>query len=581
MGVLATWSPVDCLRKWEPTAAFLSQAVPEARFVIQPLTYEQILPAVERGEIDFLVANPALYAACEQTHHATRVATRIESFQGRPAKTYGGAVICRAARDDLQSLEDLRGKTLMAVHPWSFGGWLMAQRKLNELGIRTDRGLEAVHFADRQDAVVEAVLQGRVDAGTLCAGDLEQMISSGRVQASALRVLRARSDDQRDNVDMRSTRVYPQWAFAKLRHTSHELAKRVAEALFQMAADSDAARAAGTAGWTIPLAYEPVHECLRELRVGPYEHFGEVTAAAAIRAYWPWLVAAGLLAVVGWAATGTILWLNRRLRESEGLRREAERFAASGRMAAHVAHEINNPMAGIVNCLHLVKGTLHADHPAERYVAAAEREATRITRIVRQMLALHRCRPEKAGLFHVGSSIEDVALMLQPVARQRNVRIETRVEGGEKDCVRLPEESLRQVLFNLLTNAIEASSPGDVVRVDAERDGSQLRIAVSDTGAGIPKEVLDRVFEPFYSTKTEPGAGLGLGLPISRGIIESLGGTMTLESWVGKGTCCRIGLPLQADSFRLDGGQPVERVLGRLGFSDAVPAGRREKCGRV
>ncbi len=294
-------------------------------------------------------------------------------------------------------------------------------------------------------------------------------------------------------------------------------------------------------------------------------------------ACWPYLVAGGLLTAIGWVVTGTILRLRRQLRESEGLRREAEKFVAGGRMAAHVAHEINNPMAGIVNCLHLVKATLESDHPAERYVAAAEREATRITRIVRQMLALHRCRPEKAGLFHVGSLMEDVALMLQPVACRRSVRIEMHVAGGDEDCVRLPEESLRQVLFNLLTNAIEASSPGDVVCVDAERDGSQLGIVVSDTGAGISEEILDRVFEPFYSTKTESGAGLGLGLPISRGIVESLGGTMTLESQLGMGTRCHIRLPLQADTFRLDRGSHIERVPCQFQPSANVPVGYREE----
>ena len=570
LGVLATWSPEDCRRRWEPTAEYLSQAISEARFVVRPLTYEQVLPAVERGDIDFLVTNPALYAACEQTYHATRIATRIGYNRNRPAKTYAAVVVCRAARIDMESLADLRGKVLMAVHPWSFGGWLMAQRELHHLGIHSERDLASVEFAGRQDAVVEAVMGGQVDAGTLCAYDLERMIQDGKVKSSDLRVLRSGSQiDLGSNTD-RSTRFYPQWAFSKIRHTSDELAERVAEALLEMSPSSEAARSADTAGWTIPLAYEPVHECLRELRFGPYTHYGEVTLVAAIRTYWP----AFLLIVIGWTATGIILMLNRQLRESEALRHEAERFAISGRLAASVAHEINNPMSGIVNCLHLVRATMAADHPSGRYLAAAEKEANRITRIVRQMLALHRCRPEKASRFELAAAIEDVVLMLQPLAQEQNVRIENQIGDGEMP-VCLPEESLRQVLFSLLTNAIEASPAGKVVLVDAHQYDSHFEILITDYGVGIPEELQGCVFEPLFSTKAESGAGLGLGLSISRGIAESLGGTIHFESRVGRGTRFFIRLPLcsepprpgcyqDASQSRLPAGVSLSRACGRV-----------------
>ena len=548
IGVLATCSPKDCAIQWESTAQFLSHVVPGVQFTIRPLTYEEVFPVVEGGEVDFLVANPALYAACEHSYEVTRIATPVGRDHGQPAKTYSGVVICRANRQDLQSLEDLQGQAFMAVHPWSFGGWLMVQRELVELGIRVR---EPVRFADRQDRVVEKVLQGTVDAGTLCADDLERMCSEGRIDPRQLRVLRPRSRTaEADDAD-RSTRVYPQWAFARLRHTSDDLAKRVAAALLQMPADSEAARSADTAGWTIPLAYESVHECLRELRVGPYEHYGEVTLVAAIRAYWPWLLAGGFLIAVGWLLTGMIFLLNRRLRESESSRREAEKLAASGRLAASVAHEINNPMGGIVNCLHLVKAGLKANHPAQRYLAAAERESTRITRIVQQMLTLHRCRPEKARDFFIEDAIRDVLLMLRPLARSRGVRIESTAPDREETLC-LPEESLRQVLFNLVTNAIEASSAGGRVYVDATQTDSTLMIVVSDHGAGIAPEILDRVLEPFFTTKDDCGAGLGLGLSISRGIVQSLGGRLRLDSQVGRGTRCSLCVPLAAADCRID-----------------------------
>ena len=576
VGILATSGQEDCQLRWEPTAEYLSQAIPEARFVIRPLTYEQVLPVVERGEIDFLITNPALYAACEHTYHATRIATLVAHCQREPAKTYAGVVICRADRVDIQSLADLRGKTLMAVHPWSFGGWLMAQRELRDLGIRAERDLRSVWFAGQQDAVVDAVMGGRVDAGTLTACDLIRTIQAGKVKPGDLRILPC--DSRRSSIADCSTRAYPQWAFSKLRHTNDELAERVAETLLQMPPTSEAARSAEIAGWTIPLAYEPVHECLRELQIGPYVGYGKVTLAAAIRAYWPWLAAALLLIVIGWTTTGTILLLNRRLRESEAMRREAERFAASGRLAASVAHEINNPMGGIVNCLHLVKAMLTDDHPTRRYLAAAEKEANRVTHIVRQLLALHRCRPEKTSRFNLTQTIEEVVLMLQPAAQKQSVRIEHRVDTAA-EWIYLPEESLRQVLFGLVTNAIEASPPGTVVHINACPGSSHLEILISDSGMGIAPDLRCRIFEPLFSTKTESGTGLGLGLSITRQIVESLQGTISLDSRVGKGTKFLIRLPMVSEPCRSGCCRNEMQVPPPPGDPTTLGIGRRKQAG--
>ncbi len=274
--------------------------------------------------------------------------------------------------------------------------------------------------------------------------------------------------------------------------------------------------------------------------------------------------------VVASSVTGTILLLNRRLRESESLRQEAEKFAASGRLAACVAHEINNPLGGIVNCLHLVKATLKPDHPARRYLAAAEKETTRIIHIVRQVLMIHRSQPEKARILHVDAVIDDVVLMLQPLTRERNVRIELR-GPDRKGPILLPEESLRQVLFNLLTNAIEASSAGDTVHVEVSQSDSFVEIAVSDSGKGIPAEIMDRVLEPFFTTKIDSGAKLGLGLPISWRIVQSLGGTLKFDSWPGRGTRCLLHIPFS--TIARSDTRPRDERTARTHLR--LPAGRR------
>ncbi len=237
------------------------------------------------------------------------------------------------------------------------------------------------------------------------------------------------------------------------------------------------------------------------------------------------------------------------LRESERLRVEAEKLAAAGRLAARVAHEINNPLAGIMNSFQLVKAAVPEGHRHYRFAEIIEREIDRIGRIVRQMFQLHRLDQETIRDVRVVDTLNDVAAILEPNCRESRVRVETRADPPGI-VVKVPEGSLRQVLYNLAVNAIEASPPGGVVRMAAsaaETEG-EVRITVTDQGEGIPAQVQDRIFEPFFTTK-EGGAsvGLGLGLSISKGIVDSIQGTLDFEHQPGRGTTFRVVLPSATD----------------------------------
>jgi hypothetical protein len=214
-----------------------------------------------------------------------------------------------------------------------------------------------------------------------------------------------------------------------------------------------------------------------------------------------------------------------------------------------VAHEINNPLAGIMNSFQLVKAAVPEGHRHYRFAEIIEREIERIGRIVRQMFQLHRLDQETIRDVRVVDTLNDVAAILEPNCRERRVRVETRADPPDI-VVKVPEGSLRQVLYNLAVNAIEASPPGGVVRMaasGAETEG-EVRITVTDQGEGIPAQVQDRVFEPFFTTK-EGGAsvGLGLGLSISKGIVDSIQGTLDFEHQPGRGTTFRVVLPSATD----------------------------------
>jgi PAS domain S-box-containing protein len=235
------------------------------------------------------------------------------------------------------------------------------------------------------------------------------------------------------------------------------------------------------------------------------------------------------------------------LRRSEKLRAEAEKLAATGRMAAQVAHEINNPLAGIKNSFRLIRDAVPKDHPDRDMVGRIEREIDRIAHIVRQMYHVYSPRVKKPIDIPVGETVRDVLAMLEPLCREHEVTVECEAISPQL-TVRANAGSLQQVLYNLLANAIQASPRAAIVHVAAELAAEDyVRIAIRDRGAGIPAEVQERMFEPFVSADTGdiPKQGLGLGLAIVKSIVESLGGRIGFEITKGEGTCFHVYLPSQ------------------------------------
>ena len=225
-------------------------------------------------------------------------------------------------------------------------------------------------------------------------------------------------------------------------------------------------------------------------------------------------------------------------------RKRVEVLAATGQMAARIAHEINNPLAGLKNSFALIKDAVPDNHPDKKFSDYIEKEIERIANIVSQMFVLYKPPKAPSSDIYLVDTIKDIILMLEADCKPRDITIDFRAPDKSLKTS-APEGSFQQVLYNVIVNAIEASPENGVVRISASVDKRQLKLVVSDQGNGIPAEIGERIFEPFFTTKGDTSdGGLGLGLSVSRSLAQAMNGSIEYKSDPGKGTEFRIMWPL-------------------------------------
>lgn len=316
IGVLAVRGEAKTMKMWSPTAKYLTDSIPGYVFHIIPLNNDNMADAVSRKTVDFVLSNPASYASLEATHGVSRIVTLKNRRPGGAYTRFGALIFTRADRNDIHTLKDLRGKSFMAVHPKAFGGWWMALHKFKEHGIDPESDFKQLFFNGfPQDNIVLAVRDGKVDAGTVRTDIIERMAQEGKIQLKDFRILTPQITHGFPFAH--STKLYPEWAFATTKNTPEKLAQRVTIALLSLPADHAIPRAAKSAGWTVPLDYQPVHELMKELRVGPYINAGRFSLRDVFKKYAIWIVML-IVTLMGMAiATFSIYMLNKKLKESK------------------------------------------------------------------------------------------------------------------------------------------------------------------------------------------------------------------------------------------------------------------------
>lgn len=225
----------------------------------------------------------------------------------------------------------------------------------------------------------------------------------------------------------------------------------------------------------------------------------------------------------------------------------AEHFATLGELAAGLAHEIRNPLAGIAGVIEIVSRDLPPDSAARSVIKDAKEEAVQINRILTDLLETARPKPPQFQLKDLGGTAEHAVMFARQQAVTKGIRIELD-KGDELPPVDHDPNQMNQVLLNLLLNAIQALDKAGSIYVTLRQDKEFALITVADEGKGIAPDVLPNIFRPFFTTK---GHGTGLGLSLARRIVETHGGTINVRSEVGKGTQFTLRLPIAHEEQQL------------------------------
>jgi ABC-type phosphate/phosphonate transport system substrate-binding protein len=209
IGITSFRTTEQTLKQWQPTADYLSRAIPHYRFSIVPLYLDDLATAVREGKVEFVLTNPEQYVVLRSDYSLAALATLMNSSGGRPVSSFGGVIFTRAERSDIEALGDLNGKTLAAVHDHSFAAYLVQRWTLFKHGIDI-AGSSRLRFVGLpQDKVVSEVLSGKADAGFVRTGVLEAMVAEKKLSPSEFKVL----NRQQSGIfpPLLSTELYPEW----------------------------------------------------------------------------------------------------------------------------------------------------------------------------------------------------------------------------------------------------------------------------------------------------------------------------------------------------------------------------------
>jgi two-component system sensor histidine kinase TtrS len=530
----------------------LQSVMPEKHFHIRFYDAPHLADAVARNELDFVLTNPTQYVDLSARYGIRRLATMVLPQSVSPEQSLGSAIFTLDKRKDINSLEDLRGKRIVAVAPDAFGGYLIAARELLRYGVDLeDKDAQSLFVGLPSVRPLEALERGDADAAILRSCLMEYLHDTGQVKREVFKIVGALHPP--GFPCQVSTDLYPDWPMAAMPHTSRALAKQVSIALLEQPPTSSGLI------WDVPANYESVNDLYREMMLGPYRNLRDTTVQGLFKNYRVHIL--GFLALLGAGLLHIIrseYLVNRRTAElaaAQNRARTLEReithmgqLSILGEMSATLAHEMNQPLMAISTyaqglqrrCKTQQLDCAMVSDIAQEIVTQADRADGVIHRVRSAAQKRDPVRDRRSIAQTVHGAVELIAHLL---AQQVHIEVDNGL--ASEQAIDADHHQIQQVLINLIKNAadamVQAGTIEPTIRVGIAPCPGGVSIAVEDCGPPVSDEVLAHFFEPFYTTKP---AGLGLGLSICKSAIEAHGGRLTVERRVpGPGLVISFFLP--------------------------------------
>lgn len=561
IGVLAHRGDQFAFKQWHDTLSYLQVSLPKHSFRLVPFGLVALEQAVRAHTVDFVLTNPG-HTVYLGRYYGTSQFASVQAPESRdPSRSLGSTIFVNANRDDLDTLADLENKRLLTVNRQAFGGFLIGWRAI--VGALHDRAstITIKELGFPQDAIVKSVLAGEGDVGIVRSCLLEHLISSGKLMPGAIKVI-ARRHEPRFNCQI-SSDLYPGWAFSKHKKTSVKLATAVARALFAMPSPKRAMEL-DYDGWITPVSYASVEALYRELRITPFVPGTWTVLRTFVRENIEWFSVAALMIVmflIHVVRVERLVWLRTRQLESEEARRRdatarireleadtarAYRTNTMAEMAGGLAHELNQPIAAILNYAHALSGLVKQEKIDPQLIGQTltkiSSQGERAAGVVRGIFNFLRNRPPQMTVTDLRDVVDQALEFSELNAAKHDCRlIWHRPQAGIIASV--DKIQFQQVLMILVQNAMEAcenlSEARKSIEITLRHDAKRCVLDVKDQGKGIEENQKNRIFEPFFTSKS----GLGLGLSVANTIVQRHHGTLNLQSVMDEGTTATVRLP--------------------------------------
>ena len=304
-------------KRWQPTIDYLNRSIKQHQFILKPVISLDLLDQMAANKVtDFIITNPASYVDMEVKYGASAILTLKSSVFGTPLTEFGSVIFVNSDRGDINSFDDFKNKSILAVSPTAFGGWSVALKELKDYGFDVENNLKSIQFANGiQQAVVYGVRDGIADIGVVRTDQLERMAVIGEIDLSDYKIINSRMS--MGFPFLLSSRLYPEWAFVKLKHVPDEIVREVSLALISLRQDSAAAQQGSYAGWVLGMNYQPVHRLMKSLRFGVYANGDEVRLERILKKYKMELIVAVLVLLVALLIIAILLLDNRFRRQRQ------------------------------------------------------------------------------------------------------------------------------------------------------------------------------------------------------------------------------------------------------------------------